>query len=142
VDAGQALIDLTEISSQIEAAVLVGGDGSLLASTLADDAAATRMAGAARALVDAAEAVPRESGDRPLVQLEAATIDGSLFIVRDEERLVAAVTSLEPTAGLVFFDLKSCLRASAAEEGDGKPRPRPRRPRKRSAEEVSGEAHS
>ena len=34
------------------------------------------------------------------------------------------MTKPEPTAGLVFFDLKSCLRAAAAEAGDGKPRPR------------------
>ena len=141
MDAAQALRDLTEISSQIEAAVLVRADGSLLASTLTDDAAA-RLADAARALVEAAEAVSRESGEGPLVQLEATTLDGSLFVVRDGERVVAAVTKLEPTAGLVFFDLKSCLRAAAAEDGDGKPRPRPRRARKRSAEEVSGEAHS
>ena len=142
VDAAQALKDLTEISSQIEAAVLVGADGSLLASTLADDTAGMRLADAARALVDAAEAVPRESGEGPLVQLEATTLVGSFFVVRDEVRVVAAVTTPEPTAGLVFFDLKSCLRAAAAEEGDGKPRPRPRRARTRPEEEVSGEANS
>ena len=139
MDAAQALKDLTEISSQIEAAVLIGADGSLLASTLADDAAATRFADAAWALVDVAEAVPRESASEHLVQLEAATLDGSLFVVRDRDRAVAAVTSPEPTAGLVFFDLKSCLRAAGAEEGDGKPRPRPRRTR---SAEVSGEAPS
>ncbi len=69
-----------------------------------------------------------------LVQLEAATGEGSLFVVRDDERDVAAVTKAEPTAGLVFFDLKSCLRAAAAEEGDGKPRPRARPRKKASAE--------
>ncbi len=70
-----------------------------------------------------------------LVQLEAATSEGSLFVVRDDERVVAAVTKAEPTAGLVFFDLKSCLRAAAAEEGDGKPRPRAR-PRTNAAAEA------
>jgi predicted regulator of Ras-like GTPase activity (Roadblock/LC7/MglB family) len=134
VDAARALQELTEISSQIEAAVLVKDDGTLLASTLSDDAAAGRLADAARALVDAAGALPRESGDGSVVQLEAATLDGSFFVVRDEERAVAAVTVPEPTVGLVFFDLKSCLRAAAAEEGDGKPRPRPRRTRTRKEE--------
>jgi predicted regulator of Ras-like GTPase activity (Roadblock/LC7/MglB family) len=134
VDAARALQELTEISSQIEAAVLVKADGTLLASTLSDDAAAERLAAAAQALVDAAGALPRESGDRSLVQLEAATLAGSFFVVRDEERAVAAVTLPEPTVGLVFFDLKSCLRAAAAEEGDGKPRPRPKRTRSRKEE--------
>lgn len=125
MDAVAALNDLTEISSQIEAAVLLAPDGTMLASTLSD-AAADRLAGAVRSVVEDAAGLSAGPG---LVQLEAATDDGSLFVVRDGERVAAAVTRPEPTAGLVFFDLKSCLRAVAAEHGDGKPRPRPRRKR-------------
>ncbi len=121
MDAAEALRDLTEISSQIEAAVLVTSEGQTLASTLDDDGATERLSRAVRSLVDATAGA---AGERTLVQLEAATSGGSLFVVRDDERIVAAVTKPEPTAGLVFFDLKSCLRAAAAEVGDGKPRPR------------------
>jgi predicted regulator of Ras-like GTPase activity (Roadblock/LC7/MglB family) len=127
VDAAQVLKDLTEISSQIEAAVLVAADGPVLAATLADATSTARLAAAAQALVAEAAAAPRAMGDGALVQLEVATDDGNVFVVRDRERIVAAVTSADPTAGLVFYDLKSCLRAAAAEEGDGKPRPRARR---------------
>jgi predicted regulator of Ras-like GTPase activity (Roadblock/LC7/MglB family) len=137
VDAAEALRELTEISSQIEAAVLINGDGSLLAATQEDEAAAARFASAAQELVRAAEAAGQP--DAQLVQMEVATPEGSVFVARDGERVVAAVTRPEPTAGLVFYDLKSCLRAAAAEEGDGKPRPRARRTRKK-AEEVSSEA--
>ncbi len=105
MDAAEALKDLTEISSQIEAAILVSSDGTTLASTIEDDARSERLAKAAQALLEAATA----DGGK-LVQLEAATGEGSLFVVRDDERVVAAVTKAEPTAGLVFFDLKSCLR--------------------------------
>jgi predicted regulator of Ras-like GTPase activity (Roadblock/LC7/MglB family) len=127
VDAAQALADLTEISSQIEAAVVVEADGKVLASTFADEARAGPLASAARALVAAAEQVRGESG-APLAQLEAATAEGSVFAVRDGERLIAAVTSPEPTVGLVFYDLKSCLRAVAAEsEEEAKPRPKAKR---------------
>jgi len=98
----------------------------VLASTVADEARADRLAGAARALLAAAEQVHREAG-APLAQLEAATADGSVFVVRDAERLIAATTTPEPTVGLVFYDLKSCLRAIAAEDGDGKPRPKAKR---------------
>jgi predicted regulator of Ras-like GTPase activity (Roadblock/LC7/MglB family) len=126
VDAAEALKDLTEISSQIEAAVLVTSEGQKLASTLEDDGATERLSQAVRSLVDATASV---AGVRTLVQLEAATRGGSLFVVCDDERIVAAVTKPEPTAGLVFFDLKSCLRAAAAEAGDGKPRPRASRKR-------------
>ena len=136
MDAAQALKDLTEISSQIEAAVLMASDGKMLASTLDDVARSERLSAAVKSFVDAAAEVPSDTGTG-LVQLEAATIDGSLFVVRDDERIVAAVTRPEPTAGLVFFDLKSCLRAAAAEEGDGKPRPRARRRRSAPVAEAS-----
>ena len=63
------------------------------------------------------------------MQLEAATSDGSVFVVRDDERIDRARPRPEPTAGLVFYDLKSCLRAASAEAGDGKPRPRASRKR-------------
>ncbi len=46
-----------------------------------------------------------------------------MFVVRDEQRTIAATTGPEPTVGLVFYDLKSCLRSVAAEE---KPKPRRR----------------
>src|SRR4029453_3673601 len=44
MDAAQALPDLPEISAQIEAAVLADHDGSVVASTLADDGAAKSFA--------------------------------------------------------------------------------------------------
>lgn len=124
MDAAQALKELTEVSSQIEAAVLLAADGSLLASTLGNAAAASGLAAAAHGLVAAGADAPREAGEGELVQLEVALLDGSLFAVCDEERIAAAVTTPDPTAGLVFYDLKSCLRAAAAEDGDGRPRPR------------------
>jgi predicted regulator of Ras-like GTPase activity (Roadblock/LC7/MglB family) len=128
VDAARALADLTEISSQIEAAVVFETGGNVLASTLGDQARGERLAGAARALLAAAEQVRGEEG-APLAQLEAATTNGSVFVLRDGERLIAATTTPEPTVGLVFYDLKSCLRAVAADDGDGKPRPKAKRTR-------------
>ncbi len=130
MEAAQALADLTEISTQIKAAALFRADGSLDAATLAD---ATRFVEAARALLAAADGVRTE----PLVQLEAATGDGSVFVVRDGERVVAAVTGPEPTVGLVFYDLKSCLRASAESDETAKPK---RAPKRKPKEGDDGEA--
>ncbi len=133
MDAAQALSDLTEISSQIEAAVVLDVDGSALASTLDE----SRSAELARTAQELLAAVGRASGDggKQLAQLEIATADGSVFVVRDEHRTIAATTGPEPTVGLVFYDLKSCLRSVAAEE---KPKPK-RTPRKRE-EEGGGDA--
>jgi predicted regulator of Ras-like GTPase activity (Roadblock/LC7/MglB family) len=113
MDAAQALSDLTEISSQIEAAVVLEADGTLVGSTLGDDGRAGELARLARQLLDAAASAAGGGDGRALAQLEVATTDGSVFIVRDGERTIAATTSPEPTVGLVFYDLKSCLRSIA-----------------------------
>jgi predicted regulator of Ras-like GTPase activity (Roadblock/LC7/MglB family) len=127
MDPAQALIELTEISSQIEAACLLDSDGNVLANTITDEASAKRFADAATALVAEALRVPPAAGDTPLAQLEAAALEGSVFVVVEGDRAVAAVTKPEPTVGLVFFDLKSCLRAAGTPgDGDGKPRPNAR----------------
>jgi hypothetical protein len=126
MDGTQAIADLTEISSQIESVVLLDGKGGIAGSTFADDAAATRFAEASQALLDAAEAL-REGGE-PLTQLEAETPEGSVFVLREGDRLIAATTVPDPTVGLVFYDLKSALRA--AEDAKPKRKPRARAPKK------------
>ena len=129
MDAAQAIADLTEISPQVRKVVVIGSDGAPAGSNLADDGAVGRLADGARRLVEAAEAL------RPgVAQLEAATLAGSVFVVRDGERLIAATTTPEPTVGLVFYDLKTCLRA--IEEAPPKP-VRRRSPAKKNADDAA-----
>src|SRR5258706_4284865 len=52
MDAAQALADLTEISSQIESAVLFDEQGAVLGSTLADESAAKKLAQVAAELLE------------------------------------------------------------------------------------------
>src|SRR5438067_10808108 len=113
VDAAQALADLTEISSQIVQAAIVDPDGAVLASTFGDDDRAKRFAAGVARLVDEADALRGGHGLAGLAQLEAATLDGSVFVVRgpDAGGYIAAVTRPEPTVGLVFYDLKHALRS-------------------------------
>jgi len=136
MNAAEALSNLTEISSQIRAAVVTRADGEVLGSTLADGDRSRRLAAAARELVAAVDEV-RGRSETPIVQLEAATSEGSVFVVREGELLVAATTTPEPTVGLVFYDLKTCLRDVAHPEGEeAKPRPAARKkPAKAPAEE-------
>ena len=114
MDAAQALADLTEISAQIEAAVLAGTDGSVLATTFAEPSRGDELAKAAAELVTAAGEAP--AGGPDLVQLQAATPRGSVFVVRDPNNVVAAITAPKPTVGLIFYDLKTCLRMLEREE--------------------------
>jgi predicted regulator of Ras-like GTPase activity (Roadblock/LC7/MglB family) len=110
MDAAQALADLTEISAQIDAAVLAETDGSVVASTFQQEGRGEELARAAVELVAAAGEARGDSGAPELVQIQAATPRGSLFVVRDGGHVVAAVTGSKPTVGLVFYDLKTCLR--------------------------------
>jgi predicted regulator of Ras-like GTPase activity (Roadblock/LC7/MglB family) len=115
MDAAQALADLTEISTQIETAVLATRGGDVLASTFGDEAKATEMAGVALELLAAAEEVGGARAE-PLAQLQAETESGSVFVVVDGDSIAAAATKPKPTVGLVFYDLKSCLRLLEGEK--------------------------
>ena len=127
MDAAQALADLTEISSQIESAALFGEDGEVGASTFADEERAQAFVRAARELLDAAAGLRSSVSPN---QVEVATAEGSVFVVRDDGRLIAATTTPEPTVGLVFYDLKSCLRSAAAPAGEDEPKPKRRASKK------------
>ncbi len=69
----------------------------------------------------------RADGDE-FAQLEVALQAGSVFVVRDGDRLIAATTPPEPTVGLVFYDLKSCLRDLEAPAAPKKRSPAKRKP--------------
>lgn len=128
MDAAQALADLTEISSQVEAAVLFDDTGEVVGSTLLGDRDAAALARAAGELLARAT----ELGDgSEVTQVEASTPGGSVFVVRDGSRRIVATTAADPTTGLVFYDLKSCLRDSAPEE-----KPRRRRTAKKAGDEA------
>jgi predicted regulator of Ras-like GTPase activity (Roadblock/LC7/MglB family) len=119
MDAQQALADLTEISSQIQAAVVFDDKGKVAASTLGDSPRADELAQAAGGLLAAADAV--KTGGSALTQLEVATGEGSVFMVRDGATVIAATTGSNPTAGLVFYDLKSALRHVKLKPAAAKP---------------------
>jgi predicted regulator of Ras-like GTPase activity (Roadblock/LC7/MglB family) len=132
----EALKDLTEISTQIESAVVLDREGTVLASTLDDDRAG-RLAGSALELLRVAEGHKQEADGAELVQLDVALRGGSVFLVADGDRVITATTRAEPTVGLVFYDLKSCLRGLGEEEAKPKPKPKRKpRPRKK-ADEAS-----
>jgi predicted regulator of Ras-like GTPase activity (Roadblock/LC7/MglB family) len=124
MEPAQALADIVEISSQIEAVVLVSGDGAVEASTLADTARAEALAATAQEILARAAALDA----REAQQLELALLEGSVFLVRSGGRTILATTRPDPTVGLVLYDLRSCLRALA---GDPAPKAKARRPRSR-----------
>src|SRR4029450_4031141 len=93
-----ALAELTDISTQIEAAVLFDADGKVVASTIPAERAA-QVATSAKALLEQAGQI----GEGELTQVEASTAEGSLFVVRDGPAMIAATNSAEPTARLLCY---------------------------------------
>jgi hypothetical protein len=131
MDAAQALAELRELSSQVDRAVVLEAGGKLLAGTDDDSAEAEALAGAALALVAAAGELHATAAD--VVRVEVELEDGGLFVLVEGGRTIAATTGPGPTAGLVAYDLRTCLHAI-----DVKPKRR-RSAKKATAEEVPEE---
>jgi predicted regulator of Ras-like GTPase activity (Roadblock/LC7/MglB family) len=113
MDAAQALRELTELSSQITSAVVLDGDGAVVASAPDSEPVTTRLAGSARELVDAATSLGAGEGDVTRVEVELD--EGALFVVRERGHTVAATTGPRPTSGLVVYDLRTCAQSIEAE---------------------------
>jgi len=77
-------------------AVLFDEGGAVLGSTLGSDAAAQGVAKAAAQLLAGAGGFRSEGS---ITQLEASTAGGSVFVVRDGARRIAATTGPAPTVG-------------------------------------------
>ena len=130
METADALADLLEISSHIEAAVLADPGSGVTGSAGLDDARAASLAQTARQLLDAATRIRGEGS--PVARVEVSFPEGGLFVVRDGERVVAATTTPEPPAALVLYDLRSVLKATAPEP----PKPRRRTTRAKKSEDT------
>jgi hypothetical protein len=124
-----AFSDLMEISSQVEAAVVLDGD-EIVASSVVDESRSRKLAEAIRRLVETAE-----RSRAGLKQIEVTLPEGHVFVVREAGRLIGATTSADPPSGLVFYDLRSCLAGLAAEGV-----PRKGGPSRAKAEKAPGDA--
>ncbi len=118
MDAAAAIAELRELSTQIESVVVAPREGPPIASSVGDEDA-RRMVESARSLADGADQVRRDLGREALSQLQAATPEGSVFVVVDDQRMAVATTGADPTVGLVFYDLKTLLRQIGHEDGGG-----------------------
>jgi len=127
MDAAQALADLTEISAQVVHVAIVDETGAVLATTIGDAGRAERFVQGMTTLLEEADVLRQSRGLPSLTQLEAATLEGSVFIVRRDGRVIAATTRPDPTVGLVFYDLKHCLRSIAEGAAESPPARRPRK---------------
>jgi hypothetical protein len=106
VDAAGALTELVRVSGQIERAVVFDTKGAVLGSTWGEDASAQLLVDAASRALAAADEL-HASTDAARVEVELP--EGGFFVLREGERVIAATTGAKPTAGLVVYDLRTCL---------------------------------
>lgn len=109
MDAAQALAELTEISSQIELALIFDLRGELVETTLTDLERASALAFGAAALLACTTQIAGPERDEP-IQVELAYAEGSILLVREGDLRIFALTTPDPIAGLAFFELRACLR--------------------------------
>ena len=122
MDVAQALDELAELSSQITGAVVLDDAGGILGASLVDGGSAERLAASARELLAAAGELHAES-EPTRVEVELA--EGAVFVLKEHGRTIAATTGTEPTAGLVVYDLRTCLQRM----DEPKPKRRTRKPK-------------
>jgi hypothetical protein len=120
MDAKSLLADLLEVSGQVEAAAIVTRAGEVVAGT--DEESASALGTAIHSLAGSANDVSGPT-DQALVQLQVSLSGSCVFIAQDEQHSIGCVTVPHPTAGLVFYDLKSTLRRLAGDHDDLVPKP-------------------
>jgi predicted regulator of Ras-like GTPase activity (Roadblock/LC7/MglB family) len=129
MDAAQALAELRELSSQIERAVVLRADGSVLGSIPDGPDAGASLAAAALALL--AAAFELRSSPQEVTRVEVELAEGALFVLHENGRTIAAATGPQPTAGLVVYDLRTCLQRISEPE-----KPKRRRPPRETPKQV------
>jgi predicted regulator of Ras-like GTPase activity (Roadblock/LC7/MglB family) len=106
MDPDGALAELLEVSDDIEAVVVFERGGEPVAATVSEEDAA-ELAALGDAMLAYAGTM---RATREAVRVEGVTHQGGVFVVRDGERAVLAITSPGALVGLVQHDLRVLLR--------------------------------
>ncbi len=127
MDAATALAQLQERSSHVESAVVLDDAGTVLGSTRDDSTETERLAGAAAEVVAAAARL--RSPDEEVTRVEVELDEGGVFVLRAGGRTIAATTGPGAVAGIVVYDLRTCLEGIDAAKPKrrrvAKPKPKP-----------------
>lgn len=107
MDVRSALEELAELSAQVRAVVVLGPDDVVEAALPDDPGLGEPLARAGVELLrTAADAHP---GHGSPTRVEVALAERSVFAVREHGRTIVATTVADPVAGLVLYDLRTCL---------------------------------
>jgi predicted regulator of Ras-like GTPase activity (Roadblock/LC7/MglB family) len=108
VDVQEALAELLRVSADVTQAAVLDGNGAVVAST--GTASHAAVSSAAENLWQMAQRAAGEAGGGILGQLVVEAGQGATFMVVEAGMRIVAITGRRPASGLVFFDLRACLR--------------------------------
>ncbi len=103
-----ALDYLDELSTDIRAAVVLGADGELAASSLAEERAG-RMRELVLELLERAGDAWDGDGEGEPSQVEVGLTAGSVFVVHGTHWTIAVLTGRYALSSLMFYDLRSVI---------------------------------
>ena len=109
--AEKAFKEMLEISTDVDKAVLFSGD-EVLASNFSEGLQPT-MVQKAKELAAAGAARAADMGSAPLTQLVVESPGGTVFLVQESEdggMGMLATAKKDSRIGLVFYDMKTCIR--------------------------------
>lgn len=102
LDPAQAVAYLTEMSPDLRGCAILDRGGRVLAAS----GEAERWGQPATRLLEVADA----AGGEPVEHVHIATEDGEVFAVREDGRVLVAVTERFVLASLMVFDMRAVLR--------------------------------
>ncbi|MHB1345128.1 MAG: hypothetical protein ACYCX3_12335 [Thermoleophilia bacterium] len=118
--AEKAFKEMLEISTDVDKAVLFAGEevvvsnfSESLQGTMVKKAHELAVAGAGRAV---------DMGSAPLTQMVVETTGGMVFLVREPEDSgmgILATAKKDSRIGLVFYDMKTCIRDAQESDDSG-----------------------
>jgi predicted regulator of Ras-like GTPase activity (Roadblock/LC7/MglB family) len=106
-----ALRDLSELTTDVRAAIFLGPDGSLLAAAPERGDLGERLRELTLAVLEGADA----AGAEPPAEVEIATRAGAVYMVRGEGSALAVVAGRFTLSSLMRYDLRRML----ADLGEG-----------------------
>lgn len=118
--AEKAFKEMLEISTDVDKAVLFAGD-EVVVSNFPESLQAT-MVKKAHELAAAGAGRAADMGSSPLTQMVVESTGGMVFLVREPEdggMGVLATAKKDSRIGLVFYDMKTCIRDAQEEEDAG-----------------------
>jgi predicted regulator of Ras-like GTPase activity (Roadblock/LC7/MglB family) len=114
VTADEAVHDLLNVSTDIQAVALLGPEGDVVAA--GPGAPTADLGAAAVRLWETARASAAALAGSPLDHVVVHDASGAVALLAAHGRRIVAVTAPRPAVGLLLFDLRTCLGDAFAEE--------------------------